>query len=390
MDVALAAAFTARTGLTQETGTAVPIGPAHRTISLPNKSAWRSLRDEWSWRSVTLRHALRVSIVCALGVLISGLLHLQHGYWIAMTSVIVMRPNLAATRTRSLERTFGSIAGGIIAAALMFFIRSKSTLALLLFPLSFATMALLPVNYGLFVVFLTPTFVILSAPHAGDWQLAVTRVMDTAIGTMLALPAMYRLWPVWQHEGYRESLAHQFQADIDYVGTLADSWREPGSVSSVEIARARRQTGLSNSAAEESLDQLLNEPHATPEMREAASTFVTYARRLAQTVTALHNQPPRSHSATELKRLSNLHVRLTQIVDALRTGTRMTSPDELLFNAESSDQVEVLERQVRVLEGAAARFHFEQSTKRLVKSQPITVLACVRGLAHRAKRSLIG
>jgi uncharacterized membrane protein YccC len=96
MDVVLTAVFSARTGLPLETGAAVPIGPSHRTISLPSRSMWQTLCEAWSWESVTLRHALRVSAVCALGIVISGLLHLHHGYWIAMTSVIVLRPNLAA------------------------------------------------------------------------------------------------------------------------------------------------------------------------------------------------------------------------------------------------------------------------------------------------------
>jgi hypothetical protein len=45
------------------------------------------------------------------------------------------------------------------------------------------------------------------------------------------------------------------------------------------------RSGLSNNAAEEALDQLLNEPKTAPELRVPAAAFVTYARRLAQSVT---------------------------------------------------------------------------------------------------------
>ncbi|MGA9900951.1 MAG: FUSC family protein [Terriglobales bacterium] len=241
MDVAIAAVFTARTDVAVPTGSAVPIGPSHRTISLPTRSMWQTLREAWSWDSVTLRHALRVSVVCGAGILIAASMHLQHGYWIPMTSVIVMRPHLAATWTRSLERTLGSAAGGALAAVLIFFVRSKLTLALLLFPLSFATLVLLPVSYALFVFFLTPTFAIASISNVGDWHLAAVRAMDTTLGAALALPAMYGLWPLWQHESFRERLASNFQADVNYFSTLERSWRDPDSISPVEIARARRQ-----------------------------------------------------------------------------------------------------------------------------------------------------
>ena len=137
MDVAIAAVFTARTEVAVPTGSAIPIGPSHRTMSLPTRPMWQTLQEAWSWDSVILRQALRVSVVCGAGILIAASMHLHHGYWIPMTSVIVMRPHLAATWTRSLERTLGSAAGGALAAVLIFFVRSKLTLALLLFSTEF-------------------------------------------------------------------------------------------------------------------------------------------------------------------------------------------------------------------------------------------------------------
>ncbi len=62
--------------------------------------------------------------------------------------------------------------------------------------------------------------------------------------------------------------------------------------------------------AEEALDQLLGEPKTDPRMREPASTFVAYARRLAQSVTTLHSHPPRKYSAGDLSRLSELRARV--------------------------------------------------------------------------------
>jgi uncharacterized membrane protein YccC len=357
MDVAIAAVFTARTGLPVRTGAAVPIGPSHRTISLPSRGMWRTLWEAWSWKSLTLRHALRVSVVCGAGILVAASLRLQHGYWIPMTSVIVLRPHLSATWKRSLERTLGSAVGGILAAALIFFIRSKVLLAALLFPLSFATLALLPVSYALFVLFLTPTFVIASLSSVGDWRLAAVRAIYTTIGAAFALPAMYGLWPLWQHGDFLERLAGYFQADVDYFAALERCCRESGSMSPIEIARARRQTGLSNNAAEEALDQLLQEPKTDPRMRESASTFVTYARRLAQSVTALHNQPPRLYSAEDLQQLSELKVRLDRIVQGLRNGGLDLSVQRPVPSTlgKASDQIAVLGRQASVLEYAATR-----------------------------------
>ena len=366
MDVAITSVYAVRTGLEPPESSAVPIGPSHGTIALPSLSMWRRLRDAWAWNSVTLRRALRVSVVCGAGILIAAALHLNHGYWIPMTSVIVLRPHLAATWIRSLERTLGSAAGGAVAAAVVYLVRSKIVLAGLLFPLSFATLASLPVSYAFFVFFLTPTFVIASLPYAGDWQLAVIRAIDTTVGAAIALPAMYGLWPMWAHEGFRERLATSFQADVDYFATLERSWRNPGSVGPIEIARARRQGGLSNNAAEEALDQLLNEPKTQASMREPALTFVTYARRLAQSVTSLHNHPPQKYDTLDVERLAEFKTRLEKILDGLRSG-KFEYDSSVHVHASpgnAREQLDVLERQIGVLESAAARlFVKEERTK---------------------------
>ncbi len=49
MDVAIAAVFTVRTDVAVPTGAAIPIGPSHRTISLPTRPMWQTLREAWSW-----------------------------------------------------------------------------------------------------------------------------------------------------------------------------------------------------------------------------------------------------------------------------------------------------------------------------------------------------
>ena len=57
------------------------------------------------------------------------------------------------------------------------------------------SVALLPLNYAAFSVFLTPTFVLLAEASAGDWHLAGLRIVNTVIGGVLALAGSRLLWP---------------------------------------------------------------------------------------------------------------------------------------------------------------------------------------------------
>jgi VIT1/CCC1 family predicted Fe2+/Mn2+ transporter len=43
---------------------------------------------------------------------------------------------------------------------------------------------MLPVSYAIYVLFLTPTFVIASRSSVGHWRLAAVRAIYTTIGTM--------------------------------------------------------------------------------------------------------------------------------------------------------------------------------------------------------------
>ncbi len=77
-----------------------------------------------------------------------------------MAVVLVLQSSVATTWPRALERAVGSVLGGALAALLGLVLHSPLALTAAVFPLAIATMAVRPVNYGLFVFFLTPLFVL--------------------------------------------------------------------------------------------------------------------------------------------------------------------------------------------------------------------------------------
>jgi uncharacterized membrane protein YccC len=71
-----------------------------------------------TWTSPILRHAARLSAAIALGIAADRFAPIQHGYWIALTVLIVLRPETAHTYTRCVGRVAGIAAGILIAWAL--------------------------------------------------------------------------------------------------------------------------------------------------------------------------------------------------------------------------------------------------------------------------------
>jgi len=118
--------------------------------------------------SLILRHAARVSLVCGLDVAIILLLHINHGYWLLMTSLIVLQPHVSGTLRRGMERIGGTVAGGIVAALLAMALHSQLATAAILFPCAVLALAIMPVSYAAYAFFLTPAFVLAWMPFAGD------------------------------------------------------------------------------------------------------------------------------------------------------------------------------------------------------------------------------
>jgi uncharacterized membrane protein YccC len=299
-----------------------------------------------NFSSLTLRHALRVALVCGLEVLILLLFKIDHGYWLLLTSLIVLQPHVSGTLRRGLERIGGTIGGGILAALLAVALHSQLMIAAVLFPLALLSLAFMPVSYAAFAFFLTPAFVLAWLPYSGDWQLALIRVVNTFVGAIIAILAMIFLFPIYERDRAPEFLRASLAADRRYLEQLMEAWRN-GSQSMRPLANARRQTGLAHNDTEESLERLLAESWPRRlRFAQFATTFVTYLRRFAQSITTLTTLA----GETEWKQSSLVQTRLEAVQRRLRWI-------ENQFDASTAELEQWPESDLDVREPASADFH---------------------------------
>jgi len=245
------------------------------------------LRANFTGRSLLLRHAARVALVCGLDVAIIFMLNINHGYWLLMTSLIVLQPHVSGTMRRGLERIGGTVAGGILAALLAVALHSQLATAAVLFPLALLSLAILPVSYAAYAFFLTPAFVLAWLPYSGDWQLALIRTGNTIAGAIVSVLAMTFLFPIYERDRAPRFLRASLAADRRYLAQLGENWRIR-TKSARLLANSRRAAGLAHNDTEESLERLLAEswPRRRP-FAQFVAAFVTYLRRFAQSVTTL-------------------------------------------------------------------------------------------------------
>jgi uncharacterized membrane protein YccC len=336
---------------------------AEERLRQESSGALEPLRENWTFASSALRHALRTSAVCVSSVLLVRALHLPYGEWMALTAVIVLQPYAVHTWQKSLQRVGGTIAGALLAALLVVFIRTPEALIATMCITSFFTLAWFAVDYGWYCFFLTPTFVMLTVHNRHDWRVAGIRALDTILGAALALVAVKLLWTESEHLRLREILARSSQANAAYLAAMRRYWSTPKAekeAANVDIlAPARRHAGLANNESEEALERLMMEGAQNPAASvrtEHALAFATYSRRLMLGMVSMalvHPVPPGPEWVPFVVDLEDRLHRIAGLLRGEHVGLGKPQPEALLPAGEERGQATRLQHQVEVLEKSA-------------------------------------
>jgi hypothetical protein len=162
-----------------------------------SREAWRELRANFNLGSTSFRHGLRFGAALAAGVAVYRLLDMdQHGFWIPLTILFVMRPEEDETFHRLALRAVGTAFGLIAATALAEALGGNGVaVALALTAATAFAYGLLTVQYALFTAAIT-TYAVLLADSLGEGALhaAGQRAWATAIGIVISAAA-FLLWP---------------------------------------------------------------------------------------------------------------------------------------------------------------------------------------------------
>jgi Fusaric acid resistance protein-like len=155
------------------------------------------LRANWTLDSPVARHAIRFGLALGVGVAIYRVFGMRdHGYWIPLTLLFVLRPERDETDRRLVLRAVGTLLGLAIATGLAAAFGGIEAWVVIALSLSAAlTFGLLTVQYALFTAAIT-TYVVLLTDTLGEPALHADaqRAAGTAIGIVIAYLA-FRIYP---------------------------------------------------------------------------------------------------------------------------------------------------------------------------------------------------
>jgi uncharacterized membrane protein YccC len=349
----------------------VALAPAAEDIG-DERDPLALLRAVFAPGSLILRHALRLAVVSSLAVALAESMHLKRGYWLTITVVVMLQPYTSATTNRALQRVLGTVLGAILTALLGMAFHDPRAILVLSFVSAAACIALLPVNYAAYSIFLTPTFVLLAEAEAGDWHLGSTRVINTLLGGALALAGARLLWPSPETRRLPGYMAAALGACRDYLVCVVELFDDRSAEAGERIRAARRRIGLAAVNAEESFGRLLAEYDGLPGELSPVMTFLTYLRRLTASIAAL--ALVRHTSDVSRATLEPFRQRAVMVLDDLAQAAgerRRPSPLPILVAGSELDRdaapllrarVDRLARQIRQLHDAVDRWADDPSS----------------------------
>jgi uncharacterized membrane protein YccC len=179
-----------------------------------------------SFRSVWFLNALRGSLALAAAVLVADLSGVQHGFWVVLGTLSVLRTNAASTGSTALRALGGTVVGFIVGALLLLAIGTNTAALWVVLPIAIAVAAYapgtMPFAYGQ-AAFTVVVVVLFNLLVPAGWKVGLLRIEDVALGCLVSLVVGVLFWPRGASSVVGDDLADAFRRDAAYL-TQAVDW----------------------------------------------------------------------------------------------------------------------------------------------------------------------
>lgn len=205
--------------LGEDVATTAPLDTALSNNNVTNfRSVVARLKSNLTLESPFFRHALRQGLLALVSSILVESLHLPLGYWIYLTVLFVCQPNFLTTYSRVYQRIIGTILGVIIGAFLPEIASDKITLLALLVVCNTLFFYFRSRNYSFSTLFITvQVFLGFALIGYNTHDLLASRMLDTLVGSGMALFALYFLWPDWKYVSLQKYTYRALESNARYL-----------------------------------------------------------------------------------------------------------------------------------------------------------------------------
>ncbi len=196
--IATAAAADARPVWARMLGRRLPETGASDLV-LPETVAAASITTGFlATRSVILRNSLRTGLGLALAVTITHVFPVQHGFWVVLGAMSVLRSSALTTGTNILRAVIGTTIGFVIGALLIAVLGVDPVVLWTLLPVLVFASAYVPEVASFTAAqaaFTMMVLVIFNLIVPTGWRVGLVRIEDVVVGAVAGLVVSLLLWP---------------------------------------------------------------------------------------------------------------------------------------------------------------------------------------------------
>ena len=240
-------------------GQTAAVRAAHRVSSVASAA-----RRNATLRSVWFINSLRGAIALAVAVAVADLVGVQHGFWVVLGTLSVLRTNAASTGATALRALTGTAIGFVIGGALLVGIGSDSTALWVALPVAVFVAAYSPGTAPFAVgqaAFTVTVAVIFNLLVPVGWTVGVVRIEDVALGSAVSVAVGTLFWPRGVAAVVGDDLADAFRRGTSYL-SQAVAWAigsraaEPDGAAAAATAAERLDAALRAWMTEQGTKQL--------------------------------------------------------------------------------------------------------------------------------------
>jgi uncharacterized membrane protein YccC len=178
-----------------------------------------------SFRSVWFLNSLRGSLALAAAVLVADVSGVQHGFWVVLGTLSVLRTNAASTESTALRALGGTVIGFVVGALLLLGIGTSTPALWTALPIALAIAAYapgtLPFAFGQ-AAFTVVVVVLFNLLQPAGWKVGLLRIEDVAIGCLVSLVVGVLFWPRGSAGVVGDDLADAFRRGAAYLTQSVD------------------------------------------------------------------------------------------------------------------------------------------------------------------------
>jgi uncharacterized membrane protein YccC len=244
-----------------------------------------------SLRSVWFLNSARGAVALAAAVAVADLVHVQHGFWVVLGTLSVLRTNAASTGATAVRALVGTAAGFFIGAAFILAIGQDTGALWVALPIAILVASYAPgtapfaVGQAAFTLTVSVLYNILVPV---GWKVGVLRVEDVAIGAAVSALVGLLFWPRGASSIVADDLADAFHQGGIYL-VQGTAWAVGSRSARPDAGTRAANAGL---RVDDALRGFLAEQGTKHIAKEHVWRLVGGALRIRLTAQSLSNLPP--------------------------------------------------------------------------------------------------